>query len=259
MILNILIGSLGLVSSYSTFLFSLQLLTVIKFVPTIKEIVIAFKLRFSQLISMIGFLGILIFFYSNIGFHFLSDEFVLELESGEMENLCGTLLECSITYFNLGVRSGGGIGDLLGMKSFKDQSTYWLRWVTDMIFYITVILLLLNMINGVIVSTFSQIREESNEKEEDINNKCFICNIDRVEFEKRKIAFADHLKYEHNTITYIRFFIYLKLVNEKDLDADQSFIIQCVKDRDIMCFPVLRSFSVGSLEEQNDDDEDNDD
>ena len=258
MILNIIIGCLGIVSSYATFLFSLQLLTVIKFVPTIKEIVIAFKLRFSQLISMIGFLAILIFFYSNIGFYFLSGEFDKDVD-GKKKNLCGTLLECSITYFNLGVRSGGGIGDLLDMKPYRDTSTYWIRWVTDMIFYITVILLLLNMINGVIVSTFSQIREESNEKEEDINNKCFICNIDRVEFEKRKIMFADHLKFEHSTKTYIRFLIFLKLISEKDLDADQSFIVQCVKSRDISCFPVLRSSSVGNLDQQEEDDEDNDD
>jgi hypothetical protein len=235
------------------------LLTVIKFVPTIKEIVIAFKLRFSQLLSMIGFLAILIYFYSNIGFYFLSDEFVKELGNGEKENLCATLLGCSVTYFNLGVRSGGGIGDLLDMKPFRDTSTYWLRYLTDMLFYITVILLLLNMINGVIVSTFSQIREESNEKDEDINNKCFICNIDRVEFEKRKIGFADHLRFEHNTKTYIRFLIYLKLTSEKDLDADQSFIIECLKRRDISCFPVMRSFSVGNLDQNGEEDEGEDD
>jgi hypothetical protein len=255
MILNIIIGCLGIISTYATFLFSLQLLTVIKFVPTIKEIVMAFKLRFSQLLSMIGFLAILIYFYSNIGFYFLSDEFVKTLENGQTENLCSTLLGCSVTYFNLGVRAGGGIGDILEMKPYRETSIYWVRWLSDMIFYITVILLLLNMINGVIVSTFSQIREESNEKEEDINNKCFICSIDRVEFEKRKIAFADHLKYEHNTKTYIRFMIYLKLASEKDLDADQSFIINCIKERDISCFPVLRSFSVGNLVQNAEGDE----
>jgi hypothetical protein len=255
MILNIIIGCLGILSTYATFLFSLQLLTVIKFVPTIKEIVIAFKLRFSQLLSMVGFLAILIYFYSNIGFFFLSNEFVKTLDNGQTENLCSTLLGCSVTYFNLGVRSGGGIGDILEMKPYRDTSIYWIRWLSDMIFYITVILLLLNMINGVIVSTFSQIREESNEKEEDINNKCFICNIDRVEFEKRKIAFSDHLKYEHNTKTYIRFLIYLRLLNEKDLDADQGFIINCIKERDISCFPVLRSFSVGNMVQSEDGNE----
>jgi inositol 1,4,5-triphosphate receptor type 3 len=159
------------------------------------------------------------------------------------------LIQCAITYFNNGVRSGGGIGDLLSMKPFSDLTIYTARYLMDMIFYITIVLLLLNMINGVIVSTFSQIREESNNKEEDRTNKCFICSIDRVEFEKKKIAFKDHLKYEHNSKTYIKFLVFLKMIDYKDLDADQSHIIESINERDIGCFPVLKSISIGDLED----------
>ena len=167
------------------------------------------------------------------------------------------LMECWITYFNIGVRSGGGIGDLLDPKPFRDTGIYWIRYVMDMIFFVTVILLLLNMINGVIVSTFSQIREESNEKDEDINNKCFICNIDRMEFEKRKILFKSHLKYEHNSKNYIKFLIYLNLIHEKDLDADQSFILSCIKKRDVYCFPVGKCTSIGEIKEEEAEDDAN--
>ncbi len=258
MILNIFISLVGIISKKFSFLFAIQLLTVVKFVPTIKEIVIAFKLRIFQLASMIAFLGILIFFYSTFGFYFFHKEFEMELDNGKKANICKSLLECWITYFNLGVRSGGGIGDLLGQKSFsRNQTEYWIRYVSDLAFFITVILLLLNMINGVIVSTFSQIREESNQKEEDINNKCFICNIDRMEFEKRKIDFNWHLKYEHNSKTYIKFFICLNLIHEKDLDADQSFILECIKKRDVYCFPVGKSSSIGAIEILDEENEDN--
>jgi len=256
MILNIMICLIGIVSKKFTFLFALQLLTVVKFVPTIKEIVIAFKLRIFQLASMIAFLGILIFFYSIVGFYFFNTEFEIDAESGKRTNICLNLLECWITYFNHGVRSGGGIGDLLGQKSYsQDKTLYWLRYVTDLIFFITIVLLLLNMINGVIVSTFSQIREESNKKEEDISNKCFVCNIDRMEFEKRKIDFQWHLKSEHNSKTYIKFFICLGLIHEKDLDSDQSFILDCIRKRDVYCFPVGKSSSVGEIKEEGTNEE----
>ena len=79
--MNIVIPLLGISSNYSSFLFSIQLLTVIKFVPTINEIVRAFRMRITQLLSMIGFLSILIFFYSNIGFYILNDDFDTELKS----------------------------------------------------------------------------------------------------------------------------------------------------------------------------------
>lgn len=162
-------------------------------------------------------------------------------------NICQSLLECSVTYFNRGVRSGGGIGDIAQAESYSDGIMFWFRFATDFIFFVTVILLLLNMINGVIVSTFSQIREESAAKDEDIKNKCFICSLERIEFEKRKINYEEHCKNEHNTETYIKYLVGVKLINPKDLDADQSFITECLKSRDIACFPVFRSFSVGDL------------
>ena len=175
-----------------------------------------------------------------------------------MGNICSTLLECAITYFNQGVRAGGGIGDLLAPKEFE-TGMYWVRFFNDLIFFIAVSLMLLNMINGVIVSTFSQIREESNAKDEDINNKCFICNIDRVVFERLKIQFKEHTKNEHNVKTYIRFLTYLKLINEKDLDADQSYIIEEIKKREIKCFPVNISLATGEVTEDNDEGDEGED
>jgi len=163
-------------------------------------------------------------------------------------------LECAVTYFNLGVRAGGGIGDLLNEKAIRNPQIYWVRWITDMIFYITVILLLMNMINGVIVSTFSQIREESNDKEEDINNKCFICSIDRVEFEKRNIPFDDHMREEHNKDDYIMFLVNIKLLSEKSMDCNQFYINECIKIGDVACFPVLRALSLGVFENEGEED-----
>jgi hypothetical protein len=45
------------------------------------------------------------------------------------------------------------------------------------------------------------------------------------------------------------------MINEKDLDGDQSFIMHCVKLEEISCFPVLRSSTLGDLD--NKDEEDN--
>ena len=251
----ILMSTLGIICHYNLFYFVLQLLVVINFVDTIKEIVIAFQIRFSQLICMIGFLAILIFFFSNIGFFFYIDEFDAQI-NGKTENYCQTLVECAITYFNHGVRAGGGIGDILPEKDFTDMHGYTIRWSTDLIFYITVILLLLNMINGVIVSTFSQIRETSSQKEEDIEEKCFICNKEKKDFEKRKIDFNEHCETEHNLYNYIMFFVMLKRIEEKDLDSDQSYINEKLDEKDIVFFPV--GYAKGFEDEEEKEEEGND-
>ena len=80
-ILNTVVGLFAVFYIHYTFLFTLQLLTIIKFVDTIKEIVIAFKIRIGQLLSMIGFLVILIYFYSNIGFYYFADEFNMTMDN----------------------------------------------------------------------------------------------------------------------------------------------------------------------------------
>ena len=253
MFLIIITSIAGLLTKYSAFLFVLQLLSIVKFIDTIKEILLAFKLKFNQIIGIIGFLVIFIYFFSNFEFFFLINEFNIEI-NGKKENFCQNLYECTINIFNHGVRSGGGIGDLLEAKSYTtEKALYFLRFFSDFIFYIIVVLLLLNMLNGVIVTTFSQIREESSKKEEDQKNRCFICNINRIEFQKNKIDFADHQKYEHNTNDYIKFFIFLWHINEKDMDADQSFINECIKEKDIKFFPVNCAKSIGEVEPDDDD------
>ena len=252
MFLIIITSILGLLTKYSTFLFVLQLLTIVKFIDTIKEILIAFKIKLIQIMGILGFLAIFVYFYSNFEFYFLINEFNIEIE-GKDENFCQNLFECTINIFNHGVRSGGGIGDLLEAKNYTDEKgLYFLRFFSDFIFYICVVLLLLNMFNGVIVTTFSQIREESNKKEEDMKNRCYICNINRIEFQKNKIDFADHQKYEHNTNNYIKFFIFLWHIDEKDMDADQSFINECIKEKDIKFFPVNCAKSIGEVEPDDD-------
>ena len=252
MILIMLTDFLGLISDKLKFLYSLQLFSVMKFVETIKIIVMAFQTQIIKLFSILGFLLIFIFFYANLSYRFMQGEFNIEIEGGEEDNVCSSLLECTITYFNHGVRSGGGIGDILAEVPY-DNPMYWIRFLNDFIFFILAILILLNMIFGVIVSIFSEIREKANFKENDQNNKCFICSIDRAIFERLKIKFEDHKKYEHNIKYYIRFLIGIKLINEKDLDADQSFIINCIKKEEIKVFPVGVSSSTGAKKEEDEE------
>lgn len=168
------------------------------------------------------------------------------------------MIECFITYFNHGVRNNGGIGDILNILSFKTVNQYYSRYISDMVFYITVILLLLNMVNGVIVTTFSQIRQERENKTSDKDNRCFICSINRDEFEKRKISFDYHNKNEHSYKTYIKYLLYLKFKNEQDMDYDESYLSKAINKEDVGCFPIKKSFSINrgmdiDFEEEGDD------
>lgn len=163
-----------------------------------------------------------------------------------------------MTYFNFGIRSGGGIGDVIGAQPYRETYWYLLRWATDMIFYITVILLVMNMINGIIISTFSTLREEDEKKENDKLNKCFICSLSRIQFEKYKINFEFHTQKEHNFHNYIKYLIILKLTPEREQNADQSYIYKCLKSEDIAFFPLFKAKSLADVEIEREDEEDDD-
>ena len=89
----------GLFLKYNAFLFAIQLLTIIKFIDIIREILSAFRLNLVETLEVIEFLAIVIYFVANFEFYFLIDEFNIEI-GDKIENFCQNLLECFINIFN---------------------------------------------------------------------------------------------------------------------------------------------------------------
>ena len=94
------------------------------------------------------------------------------------ERSCDSLWICIVTTLNQGLRNGGGIGDVLRPIASSDYS-FPLRLAYDMMFFFVVIILVLNLIFGVIVDTFADLRSERQVKEETMKNSCFICGLNR--------------------------------------------------------------------------------
>ena len=55
------------------------------------------------------------------------------------------------------------------------ESLFPARVIYDMFFFFVVIIIVLNLIFGVIIDTFADLRSEKQQKEEVIKNSCFIC------------------------------------------------------------------------------------
>ena len=108
-----------------------------------------------------------------------------------------------------------------------------------MIFFIIVILLLLNMINGVIVTTFGQIREDSTNREKDESTVCFICSIKKCDIEQKGQSFENHVKEDHSVKTYIRYLVSLYLMELNNMDQDQYEVYNCVQKNDVKFFPQV--------------------
>lgn len=95
-------------------------------------------------------------------------------------------------------------------------------------FYVfSVILLLSSIITGIIIDTFSVLREENEEQLKDIQGYCLICGIDRGSIDKKsknKKGFKFHVKYEHSSWNYIYYISYLEDKNKSEYFGLESYI-----------------------------------
>nr|BAN82183.1 hypothetical protein [Ovophis okinavensis] len=178
---------------------------------------------------------------------------VLQEEDDNTERACDTLLMCIVTVLNHGLRNGGGVGDIL-RKPSKDESLFPARVIYDLLFFFIVIIIVLNLIFGVIIDTFADLRSEKQKKEEILKTTCFICGLERDKFDNKTVSFEEHIKFEHNMWNYLYFIVLVRVKNKTDYTGPESYVAQMIKNKNLDWFPRMRAMSLVSNEgegEQN--------
>uniref|UniRef100_A0A670J0C3 Inositol 1,4,5-trisphosphate receptor n=1 Tax=Podarcis muralis TaxID=64176 RepID=A0A670J0C3_PODMU len=231
---------------------------------------------------------ILVYLFSIVGFLFLKDDFIMEVErtpitgiapttmmdtcskencsttipalkldeepdEDGIERTCDTLLMCIVTVLNQGLRNGGGVGDVL-RKPSKDEPLFAARVVYDLLFYFIVIIIVLNLIFGVIIDTFADLRSEKQKKEEILKTTCFICGLERDKFDNKTVSFEEHIKAEHNMWHYLYFIVLVRVKDPTEYTGPESYVAQMIVEKNLDWFPRMRAMSLVSNEgdsEQN--------
>jgi inositol 1,4,5-triphosphate receptor type 3 len=188
----------------------------------------------------------------------MSEQFDISGDDGSVSRRCPNIIACFIRHFDFGQRAGAGISDDLSKIGFDDPLFYG-RFFYDMVFFIIVKLLLLNMINGIIVQTFSDLRESDDMKQEDRKGQCFICSIEKKEFEKQNVDFDNHVRITHSVTQYVNYIIQLKLASPYDLTFNESVILEAFKNRKVDIFPIYKTSDLPEYNHEEIEEEDEDD
>ena len=151
-----------------------------------------------------------------------------ENEGEVKERACDSLLMCIVTTMNQGLRNGGGIGDILRAPSSKEP-LFMARVVYDLLFFFIVIIIVLNLIFGVIIDTFADLRSEKQQKELILKNTCFICGLNRAAFDNRTVSFEEHIKNEHNMWQYLYFMVLIRVKDPTEFTGPESYVHGMVK------------------------------
>uniref|UniRef100_A0A8C2UH44 Inositol 1,4,5-trisphosphate receptor n=1 Tax=Coturnix japonica TaxID=93934 RepID=A0A8C2UH44_COTJA len=183
-----------------------------------------------------------------------SDQLIAEeMEEENKEHTCETLLMCIVTVLSHGLRSGGGVGDVL-RKPSKEEPLFAARVIYDLLFFFMVIIIVLNLIFGVIIDTFADLRSEKQKKEEILKTTCFICGLERDKFDNKTVSFEEHIKEEHNMWHYLCFIVLVKVKDSTEYTGPESYVAEMIKERNLDWFPRMRAMSLVSNEgegEQN--------
>ncbi|CAG9800819.1 unnamed protein product [Chironomus riparius] len=237
-------------TSYNPLLFSILLLEIIYREETLLNVIKSVTRNGRSIIftSLLAF--VLVYLFSIIGFVFFGDDFIVIAQtdqSSQMERACDSLFMCIITSLNHGLRNGGGIGDILRTPSFLETS-YLPRVVYDLLFFFVIIIIVLNLIFGVIIDTFADLRLEKQEKEKILRNTCFICSLHSSVFCNKKISFEEHMKSYHNMWHYLYFIAHLRIKNPTEFTGPESYVHHMILMNNLEWFPRQRTASLNEDE-----------
>ena len=207
-------AALGLV--FQGYFFSFHLLHVARDNDLLTRVLQAVTKNGKTLLWVALLTLIIIYIYSLIAYAFYRETY--DPNDGL---LCSTLFECLLTTLNFGkqheavtaaaegalvphvgmlavlacgacsgLRTGGGAGDMLPLPpdvllTHEDTFKYMgLRALYDLTFFIIISTIAMNIVFGIIVDTFSELRNKRYEIEADRLSSCFICSLRADEFER---------------------------------------------------------------------------
>merc|ERR1740138_853477 len=129
------------------------------------------------------------------------------------------------------------------------------RTVLDICYFIIVLVVLLNIIFGIIIDTFSDLRMQKMEREDRINNYCTICDLTKLDIDRAADTpggFRRHIKQEHHMWNYLKFMIFLQNQDQDDDDGLELYVRQCIERKDVSWFPMGQAMCMLQDEDSTD-------
>jgi hypothetical protein len=154
--LHMLFTVLGL--TYSPIFYTFNLLLIINISTTTKFVLKAILLHIDQLGITFMLAIFVIFCYTILAMTSLFEQ--INVEAGN--NVCNELYSCFFFVLNYGLRNGGGFAESL--TAIDTSKKFAGRTIFDISFFMLITVISLNIIFGIIIDTFSQLRDAQYER-----------------------------------------------------------------------------------------------
>ncbi|TNV75002.1 hypothetical protein FGO68_gene1011 [Halteria grandinella] len=197
--IQICVFGLTVYAFFNPYIYAVILLDIIKRSEDLQNIIksITSNGRNLAIFTFLGFIGLLV--YAIIAFSNFEQFF--DDEGGVYGS---TFILAVTSTINLGLRNGGGLGDALKQYPSPDSQAqlYWGRYFFDFTFFIIFNILFIQIIFGIILDTFGELRDERQALVKEIEGKCFVCSQDKNDIETKYILIT-YQRSEGVALSYI--------------------------------------------------------
>ena len=159
------------------------------------------------------------------------------------DNSCYSLLSCFVITIDQTFKNNGGIGPFLTpiytYNTTTETSSYNIgRLFYDQLFNFMLVILIIQILAGIIIDKFGEIREGAEEMQEELNTKCIMCGetgetIERVTAK----PFVEHKEDIHNLWNYLLFIGYLKRKPKRNFNGIEAYVYKCFQNNEIVWLP----------------------
>jgi len=230
--------------SYGYF-FAFHLLNIVYNNQLLQRVILAVTQNGESLLWVAVLHVIIIYIYALSAFALLRSN--LSSEAG-VPLYCSDLAQCSVTMLRYGL-----IGEIFDNMLPHESEASFHKFGMTAIFHITFFILIttigLNIVFGIILDTFSELRDMKWTAESDMNSTCFICGRNNYEFETTGQGFEHHVKEEHNMWSYIFFFIHLESCRQNDYTDLENYVADQIENKRWDFFPIGQAMSLSSKDD----------
>jgi len=108
----------------------------------------------------------------------------------------------------------------------------------DMAFFLLIVIITLNLVLGLLIDAMAEMRAKNTLKDEELANKCFICDISKADLLSQKMSFDGHTSRDHNVHSYLYYILALLDKDYEECSFVERYVRSKVERQDVSFFPV---------------------
>jgi hypothetical protein len=172
-----------------------------------------------------------------VGFFDLFEFDVIDKEGNSYsETFCSSSIQCLLIFWSNGYFNSG-TNEMFNTISFARNPWFSIGiFIYHLSAFLFINTILSNVFTGLITNGFDDYYEKSEEKHNDIENRCYICNLSKNKADLKGINFNRHIR-DHSLTKYAEFLMYLFTKDPIDFTTQEKYIYDKIWSNDISWVP----------------------